>query len=105
MPPTLDVTSDRNSGARISPRFSTHPDNSGTTSYTYNTDGTVATKTTARAQTSYTYDTFKRVTTTRRWMYRYGWMEDLCQQVNYFYDTNPGARRRYRCWWTKRRTG
>lgn len=59
----------------------THPE-TGTTSYTYNTDGTVATKTDARGrQATYTYDSHKRVT--RRST------TNACETVNYYYDTNP----------------
>ncbi len=54
----------------------THPE-TGTTSYTYNADGTLATKGT----TSYTYDAYKRVTSRTV-------SGQSCQTVNYYYDSN-----------------
>jgi YD repeat-containing protein len=67
----------------------THPE-SGTASYTYNNDGTVATKTDARGVvTKYTYDSFQRVT-----MIQYfidpaqPTVEDLCRHVDLYYDIN-----------------
>ena len=55
----------------------------GTTSYTYNADGTVATRTDPKGQiTGYTSDTYQRVTTVTHGT-------DASQTVNYYYDTDP----------------
>jgi YD repeat-containing protein len=60
----------------------------GTTSFTYNADGTVATRTDAKGQKqAFTYDSFKRVTQIAR--YPNGLTEDTCQRVTFSYDTNP----------------
>jgi RHS repeat-associated protein len=66
-----------------------HPEN-GTTTYTYNSDGTVATKTDAKGQvTKNTYDGYQRVT-----MIQYypdpaqPTVEDTCQRMTLTYDTN-----------------
>ncbi|MGH9960596.1 MAG: hypothetical protein ACREBC_26330, partial [Pyrinomonadaceae bacterium] len=69
----------------------TNPEN-GTVSYTYNSDGTIATKTDAKGdRQEWSYDTYKRVTQTRRFVnFGFGQFgEDACQAVNYYYDTNP----------------
>jgi len=64
----------------------THPE-SGTTSYTYNGDYTLATRTDAKGQrTEYSYDSLKRVTVVR---YFIGGIEDPNQRVDYRYDWNP----------------
>ncbi len=67
----------------------THPE-MGTTSYTYNTDGTVATKTDAKGQkTQFVYDTFKRVTQLQSFPDpAHPTVEDTCQRVTNTYDTN-----------------
>ena len=60
----------------------THPE-SGTTTYAYNADGTLLSKTTAANRTTtYTYDGLKRVTLAER-----AW--DDCLRTEYYYDTNP----------------
>ncbi len=62
-----------------------NPEN-GTVSYTYNADGTVATKTDAKnQQVQYTYDSYRRVTQIRRYPVS-GGQEDLCQRTNFVYD-------------------
>jgi YD repeat-containing protein len=61
-------------------RSATNPEN-GTVSYTYNTDGTLATKTDARSQqVSYSYDAYKRLKQITR---------PGGQNVVFYYDTNP----------------
>jgi YD repeat-containing protein len=67
-----------------------NPEN-GTVSYTYNADGTLATKVDARNQkVEYVYDSYQRVTQVKRYIYRYGsQQEDACQRMTYSYDTNP----------------
>src|SRR5262249_17493502 len=61
----------------------------GTVSYTYNTDGTMATKTDAKGQkVVYVYDGNKRVTQIQRYPSP-GTVEDLCQRTSIYYDTNP----------------
>lgn len=63
----------------------THPE-SGTTSYTYNADGTLATRTDAKGQIAqYTYDSYQRVTEVQR--FPTPGHEDLCQQWVMKYDT------------------
>jgi len=48
----------------------------------------VATRTDAKnQQMQYSYDTYKRVTQMRR--YSSGGVEDICQRVNFYYDSNP----------------
>jgi YD repeat-containing protein len=66
----------------------THPE-SGTVSYTYNSDGTVATRIDARNQkTAYVYDSYKRVTQIQHYPVSTG-PEDTCQRQTFSYDTNP----------------
>ena len=68
-----------------------NPEN-GTVSYTYNSDGTMATKTDANGNRfEFSYDAYKRVTQSRRIVHdAYSqFMEDICQRVDYYYDTNP----------------
>jgi len=62
----------------------------GTTSYTYNADGTLATKTNARSQvTSYIYDTYQRVSQTKYFPNPFQpTVEDTCARVTWTYDTN-----------------
>ncbi len=76
-----------------------NPEN-GTVSYTYNTDGTVASKTDAKnQQVQYTYDGFQRVTQMRRYPVS-GGNEDTCQQVNLTYDQGThGWGRLYQASW------
>jgi RHS repeat-associated protein len=71
----------------------TNPEN-GTVSYTYNSYQKVATKTDAAGQqTQYSYDGNARLTQVRHYTLAAGGGsqlgEDTCQQVNYYYDTNP----------------
>ncbi len=57
--------------------------------YTYNANGMVATRTDAKnQQTQYSYDGFNRVTQIRHYGVA-GGNEDACQQVNFYYDSNP----------------
>lgn len=64
-----------------------HPE-SGTVAYTYNADGTVATKVDAKNQKiAYTYDSYKRVTQIQRYPVSTG-AEDVCQRVYFWYDTD-----------------
>ena len=67
----------------------THPE-SGTKTYTYNTDGTLATRIDANGhKTQYTYDSYKRLTQKSYWyMYNSNWTEDTCQRLTLTYDTN-----------------
>jgi RHS repeat-associated protein len=76
-----------------------NPEN-GTTSYAYNSDGTVASKTDAKnQQVQYAYDGFQRVTQIRRHPAA-GGNEDLCQQVNFTYDQGTnGWGRLYQASW------
>jgi RHS repeat-associated protein len=61
----------------------------GTTSYTYNADYTVATKIDAKNQKlAYTYDAYKRVTQIAKHPVSSG-AEDVCQRVTFSYDSNP----------------
>ncbi|MBI2685178.1 MAG: RHS repeat-associated core domain-containing protein [Acidobacteria bacterium] len=61
----------------------THPE-SGTTSFTYNSDGTLLRKTDQKGQKiEYTYDSDGRVTAARR--YLTGGSEDTCMRVDYYY--------------------
>jgi len=65
----------------------THPE-SGSITYTYNADGSVAYKTDAKNQrTEYSYDAFRRVIQIRR-LPSPG-VEEVCQRVNLYYDQNP----------------
>ncbi len=70
----------------------TNPEN-GTVSYTYNADGTVATKTDAKGQrTEYTYNSSTgRLTQVRRYTPSVsgGYYERTCERVDYYYTTNP----------------
>jgi YD repeat-containing protein len=60
----------------------------GTTSYTYNSDGTLASRTDARNQkTTYTYDSYQRLTQIKR--YNASGSEDVCQRSYFYFDTNP----------------
>jgi YD repeat-containing protein len=70
----------------------THPE-TGTTSYGYNTDGTLASKTNARNQvTKYAYDTYQRVTGIQKYPNpSQPTTADACQQVSYTYDTATGS--------------
>ncbi|MCI0718594.1 MAG: hypothetical protein L0338_06410, partial [Acidobacteria bacterium] len=64
-----------------------HPE-SGTSTFTYYADGTAASRTDALGQrTEYSYDGFQRVTQLRH--YPSPGVEDLCQRVNLYYDSNP----------------
>ncbi|MBZ5570212.1 MAG: hypothetical protein LAN64_20525, partial [Acidobacteriia bacterium] len=64
----------------------TNPEN-GTVSYTYNADGSMATRLDAKGQkTAYSYDTYGRLTQIRH--YPNGTNEDTAQQVNLYYDNN-----------------
>ncbi|HZU29040.1 MAG TPA: RHS repeat-associated core domain-containing protein [Bryobacteraceae bacterium] len=61
---------------------------SGTVSYTYNADGTLATRTDAKGQKlAYTYDSYQRVTQIQR--YPNGTTEDTCQRDNFYFDSSP----------------
>ena len=65
-----------------------HPE-SGTTSYTYNADGTPNTRIDANNQkVQYVYDSYKRVTQIKRYDVSTG-AENVCQRVNFYYDTDP----------------
>ncbi len=77
----------------------TNPEN-GTVSYTYNADGTVASRTDAKnQQVQYSYDGFQRVTQIRRYPVT-GGAEDLCQRVNFTYDQGTnGWGRLYQASW------
>jgi len=62
----------------------TNPEN-GTVSYTYNADGTVATKIDAKGnKEAYTYDSYQRLTAIHR--YPGGVNEDPCQLQSFSYD-------------------
>ncbi len=76
-----------------------NPEN-GTTSYAYNTNGTVASKTDAKnQQVQYTYDGFQRTTQIRRYPVS-GGNEDACQRVNFTYDQGThGWGRLYQASW------
>jgi len=64
-----------------------HPE-SGATSYTYNSDRTVASKTDAKGQkVEYGYDGFQRVIQIKR--FPTPPTEDLCQRTLLYYDVNP----------------
>jgi YD repeat-containing protein len=65
-----------------------HPE-TGTTTFTYNADFTLATKVDAKNQKiAFTYDTYKRVTEIAKHPVSTG-AEDACQHVTFKYDTNP----------------
>jgi RHS repeat-associated protein len=67
----------------------TNPEN-GTVSYTYNSNGKIASKTDAKSQQIlYSYDSYARLTKVQRGAIQNGsFVEDTCQQENYYYDTN-----------------
>ena len=62
-------------------------------SYTYNLDGTTASKTDAKGiKVEFSYDAYKRVTVMRKSTQIAGtWTEDRCQRTSYFYDENGGS--------------
>ena len=65
----------------------TNPEN-GTVTYRYNSDTTLAYKVDAKGQKiAYSYDSYRRLTQISK--YPDGSNEDLCQRVNYNFDTNP----------------
>ena len=69
----------------------TNPE-SGTVSYTYNTDKTLQQKMDADGQaTYYNYDSFQRVISEKHYYHNvYGYyVEDVCQRIAYTYDSNP----------------
>jgi YD repeat-containing protein len=70
----------------------TNPEN-GTVSYTYNADGTTATKTDAKGiKTEFAYDAYKRVLQMRKLTQVSSvWTEDRCQRTDYFYDEGGGT--------------
>jgi RHS repeat-associated protein len=65
----------------------------GTTTYAYNTDGTVLHTIDAKNQkTEFTYDALKRVTAIKRFVNTSGvWVEQPCQEVSYTYDSGSGS--------------
>ncbi len=66
----------------------TNPE-TGTVSYTYNANGTVATKTDAKGQqVVYTYDGSNRLTQAKRYA-SVGGIELTCERTTFYYDTNP----------------
>jgi YD repeat-containing protein len=68
---------------------STNPE-SGTVTYTYNSDNTLQYKHDAKGQdTVYTYDIVKRVTMVQRFPNGRRNAEDTCQQITYSYNSNP----------------
>lgn len=69
----------------------TNPE-SGTVSYTYS-NGLLQSKTDAKnQQTQYSYDSYGRVTQVRHYVWNFATLvEDVCQQVNLSYDSNPYA--------------
>ena len=67
----------------------TNPEN-GTVSYSYNAYNKVSMRTDAKGQqVVYTYDTLARLTKVQRYPTGISNGEDVCQQENYYYDTNP----------------
>jgi RHS repeat-associated protein len=65
----------------------TNPEN-GTVTYAYNSNNKLATRTDAIGQhASYTYDSLGRLTKLQR--FNQSNVEDLCEQENYSYDSNP----------------
>jgi YD repeat-containing protein len=71
-----------------------NPEN-GTTTLAYNTEGALLSKTDQKAQRiEYSYDPFQRVREVRKYLANR--LEDTCQRVNYYYDTNP-----YESWFTQ----
>jgi YD repeat-containing protein len=81
----------------------TNPEN-GTVNYTYAASGALATKIDAKGQkVVYTYDSYNRLFQVQRYPAP-GTVEDICQRVGYYYDTDPfpGAFSQY-AW--GRRTG
>jgi RHS repeat-associated protein len=62
----------------------------GTTQFNYNSDGTLNYKLDANGnKTVMVYDSSKRVTRIRKLIGSNGDAEDLCQRVDFYYDTNP----------------
>ena len=67
----------------------TNPEN-GTVSYTYNSYNKVASKTDAKGQEFvYSYDSYSRLTGVQVYPQGPNSSSDPCQQVSYYYDTNP----------------
>jgi YD repeat-containing protein len=69
----------------------TNPEN-GTVSYTYGSNGKVATRTDAKGQaTKYTYDSYARLSKVQRYPSGLNNSPDACQEEDYYYDgTSPG---------------
>ncbi|MCC7340221.1 MAG: hypothetical protein IT170_03965, partial [Bryobacterales bacterium] len=65
----------------------------GTASYAYNSDGTLLSSTDAKLQkTELAYDSLKRVTSVKRFIYSGGVLvEQPCQEVSFTYDAGAGA--------------
>jgi YD repeat-containing protein len=87
---TRTFTYDTTSQSRL--LTATNPEN-GTVTYTYNLDGTTATKVDAKGiKTEMSYDAYKRVSQMRKLTQVSGvWTEDRCQRLDYFYDEGGGA--------------
>ncbi|MFN8938555.1 MAG: RHS repeat domain-containing protein, partial [Acidobacteriota bacterium] len=70
----------------------TNPEN-GTVTYTYNPDGTTATKTDAKGiRTEFSYDSYKRVTRMSKLLQsNSAWVENRCERVTYVYDEQGGT--------------
>jgi RHS repeat-associated protein len=65
-----------------------HPE-SGSVTYTYNSNGTVASKVDAKNQKmEYVYDSYQRVTQIKRYSVSTG-TENFCQRTYFYYDTAP----------------
>ena len=63
---------------------------SGTVTYTYNSDNTLYDKLDSKGQdTIYSYDSQKRLIYVQRFPNGHYYAEDLCQRETYYYDTNP----------------
>jgi YD repeat-containing protein len=81
----------------------TNPEN-GTVTYTYTANGMPATKIDAKGQKiAYTYDGYNRLTQVQRYPAP-GNVEDLCQRITYYYDSDPFAGSFSQYPW-RRRTG